>query len=837
MNLSYPPGGVNAFKRLLWALCLAPTALVALASASSQPVSFIAPLDVEAGDQVSSIAVADFNRDGIPDLAVVISTAPPAGSGGVAIMLGRGDGTFGPPEIVFRTLPDASTFSSSASSSGSLAVGDFNGDGNPDLAVVNHVPFSGSGGVTILLGNGDGSFRPPLDFSAGTSSPSRAVAAGDLDGDGLPDLVVTNLGPSNSISVLLGNGDGTFQPAMVFDLGVSPKPPWSVAVADFNGDGHADVVVGIGGASFVCVLLGNGDGSLQPPVRYEAGFEAVEVVASDFNGDGHPDIAVAFEGLQFPPIAGGVSVLLGNGDGTFQPAVNYAAGIRPIGIAAGDFNHDGFVDLVVANYQSQDASVLLGNGDGTFQPALNLDAGSLDTLSGIAAADFNGDGIADFAVADFGGAAVAIMLSSGDGSFHARPSLLRETPTWAAAAGDLNGDGIDDLVVTKNLVPGAVQVLLSQGDGSFGPPITTPLPDCAAECGPVALALADFNGDGNLDASVVDVNVGVVILLGNGDGTLRQRSVIPLGHLGTSTGSIAVGDFNNDQIPDLAIAIQGTNTVLVALGNGDGTFQPGLNFLVGQSPQSVAVADFNGDGFQDLVVTNLASNSISVLLGHGDGTFDPAVNYATPRRPLSVAVADFNSDGIPDLAVTQGPNGSDRHNQAWVLLGKGDGTFQPAVAFQAGVFTPHKIIAADFDGDGKQDLAVADSANSITVLPGNGDGTFRPAISFVTGNSPNSMAVGDFNGDGKPDLVTANIPTDVGGYSISVLINDTQHLVRLPGSGRRKSPLVNRNHEFLPDLRSTIPADEYGFRLDSTSYQKLPDLQVPGREIVLQFRD
>jgi hypothetical protein len=752
--------------------------LVGLTSASSQTVSFVASLEVEVGDQVGSIAVADFNRDGVRDLAVVISTQTPVGSRGVAIIFGRGDGTFGLPEIVFRAPADAR----------SVAVGDFNGDGNPDLAVINNAPFSGPGSVTILLGNGDGSFRPPLDFSAGTSSPSKAIAAGDLNGDNLLDLVVTNFGPSDSISVLLGNGDGTFQPAMVVDLGVAPAPPWSVALADFNGDGHADVVVGIPG-SFVCVLLGNGDGSFQPPVRYEAGVEALTVVTSDFNGDGHPDIAVAFEGLQFPPTAGGVSVLLGNGDGTFQPAVGYAAGVSPTGIAAGDFNHDGFVDLVVANSQSQDASILLGNGDGTFQPALNLDAGSLDPTSGIAAADFNGDGITDFAVADFGGAAVAIMLSNGDGSFHAQPSLLRGTPTWAAAARDLNGDGIDDLVVTRNLVPGAIQVLLSHGDGSFGPPITTSLPDCPGECGPVALALADFNGDGIPDVSVVDVGVGIVTLLASGDGTFRQGSVISVGHLGTSTGSIAVGDFNNDRIPDLAIAIEGSNTLMVALGNGDGTFQPGMNFPVGQSPQSVAVADFNGNGFQDLVVTNLASNNISVLLGHGNGTFDPAVNYATPRGPQSVAVGDFNSDGIPDLAVTQGPDGSDRHNQAWVFLGKGDGTFQPPVAFQAGVFTPQQIIATDFDGDGKQDLAVADSSNSISVLPGNGDGTFQPAISFVAGNSPNSIAAGDFNGDGKPDLVTANIPTDVGGYSISVLINNTLRPFSRPhlAAGNRKN--------------------------------------------------
>jgi hypothetical protein len=771
MNPSRLLTGVSSVKRLLWMLCLAPSTLVGFTQASPLPVSFVAPLEVEVGDQVGSIAVADFDRDGVQDLAVVISTAPPVESRGVAIMLGRGDGTFGPAEIVFRAPADAK----------GIAVGDFNGDGVADLAVVNNAPFSGPGRVTILLGNGDGSFRLPLDFPAGTSAPSQALAVGDLDGDGRTDLVVTNGGPSDSISVLLGNGDGTFQPSLVFDLGVSPRVPWSVALADFNGDGHIDVAVGIHGATFVCVLLGYGDGTLQPTVQYEAGFEAQQVVASDFNSDGHPDLAVAFE-AQLPSV-GGVSVLLGNGDGTFQPAVSYAAGVGPIAIAEGDFNRDGFVDLVVANYQSQDASVLLGNGDGTFQPALNLDGGFLDPLSRIAVADFNGDGTADFALADFSGASVGIVLSNGDGSFHARPSLLRGIPTWAAAAADLNGDGMADLVVTKNLVPGAIQVLLSHGDGSFELPITTPLPDCPAECGPVALALADFNGDGNLDAAVVDVGVGVVILLGNGNGTLRLTSVISVGRLGTSSGAIAVGDFNNDGIPDLAIAIEGTDTVLVALGDGDGTFQPGMSFQVGQSPQSVAVADFNGDRFQDLVVTNLSSNSISVLLGHGDGTFDPAVDFATPRPPRSVAVGDFNGDEIPDLAVTQ-DTFSDRHNQAWVLLGKGDGTFQPGLGVQAGVFTPHQIMVVDFDGDGRQDLAVVNSANNISVLPGNGDGTFQPAVSVVAGNNPHSMAVGDFNGDGTPDLVTANIPTDVGGYSVSVLINDTPRPVPSPRSGR-----------------------------------------------------
>ena len=323
-------------------------------------------------------------------------------------------------------------------------------------------------------------------------------------------------------------------------------------------------------------------------------------------------------------------------------------------------------------------------------------------------------------------------------------------------------------------MPGAIGIMLSRGDGTFAPPISTALPPCTGECGPVALATADFDRDGHLDLSVADANVGVVILLGNGNGRFRQSAVIPVGHLGFNTASIAVADFNGDGIPDWALSVEGSNAVAVALGNGNGTFQVPRSFSVGDHPQSIATTDLNGDGFQDLVVPNLFSHNLSVLLGRGDGTFFPAVNYDTQRGSMSVAVGDFNGDTIPDLAVALAQTGGDRHNSVLVFLGNGDGTFQPLSSFPGGVFNPSQIVAVDFDGDGKLDLAVGnDTANDISVLLGNGDGTFRPAVSFATGNHPNSIAIGDFNNDGKPDLATANIPTDVGAYSVSVLMNDS----------------------------------------------------------------
>ncbi len=464
----------------------------------------------------------------------------------MAIVLGLGAGNFGTPQIVFRG--PGGVFS--------VAAADFNHDGVADLAVVANAPFSGPGSVVVLLGNGDRTFGEPSSFAAGTSSPSRDIAVGDFNGDGNLDVVTTNMGPSNSLSVLLGNGDGTFQPANIVDLGVSPSVPWSVAATDFNEDGRLDVVVGIhSGSHFICVLLGDGQGGFQPPVRYETGIESQAVAVADFDRDGHSDVAVAFE-------AGGVSVLLGNGDGTFQTASNYEAGVQPVWLAVGDFNNDGVPDLVVANYRSEDASVLFGNGDGTFRAPLNLDAGTAPQW--VVAADLNGDGISDFAVSDSLAASVAVVLSNGDGSFHARPSLLRGMATWASVAGDFNGDGLSDLAVSDNIVPGAIKVMLSRGDGSFGEPIRTPLPDCGGPCAPVALAVADFDRDGNLDCAVATANVGVVILLGNGNGTFRLGTIVFFGGLGFNTASLAVSDFNGDGIADWVISAEADNSVFVA---------------------------------------------------------------------------------------------------------------------------------------------------------------------------------------------------------------------------------------------------------------------------------
>jgi hypothetical protein len=338
---------------------------------SSSSIALSAPSAFGAGTDPDSAAVGDFNGDGKLDLAVANE-----GSNNVSILLGKGDGTF-----------QAAVDYGAGSNPSSVAVGDFRDDGKLDLVVAN----DGSDNVSILLGNGDGTFQAAVNYGVGSAPTS--VAVGDFNGDGKLDLAVVNE-LSNNFSILLGNGDGTFQAAVNYGAGLSL---FSVAVGDFNGDGKLDLAVASGGSDYVSVLLGNGDGTFKTAVQYVAGLEPISVAVADFNGDGKLDLAVAnYE-------SNNVSILLGKGDGTFQAAVDYGIGTEnypatPGSVAVGDFNGDGKLDLVVGGVESDNVSVvsvLLGNGDGTFQAAVNYGAGAGQTS--VAVGDFNGDGRLDLA--------------------------------------------------------------------------------------------------------------------------------------------------------------------------------------------------------------------------------------------------------------------------------------------------------------------------------------------------------------------------------------------------------------------------------------------------------
>jgi len=622
-----------------------------------------------------------------------------------------------------------------------VVTGDFNGDSKLDLATVNSVDNT----VSILLGKPDGTFQPHLDLKVG--SFPLALATGDFNGDGKLDLAVINSGDS-TVSILRGNGNGTFQTAVSYAVGPFPS---SVVSGDFRGDGKLDLAVGYDDGS-VSILLGNGDGTFRAPAKL-SGNPGNPAAVGDFNGDGRQDLVVTFgcslPGGSEPP--GSISILLANGDGTFRTSWHQDVACGLVSVAVGDFNGDGKLDL------ASQGSLLLGNGDGTFQ------AGSAYTTSencsvfpscwgSVVAGDFNGDGRLDLAAENTDFPTVSLLIGNGDGTFQA--TVEYTISAGPMIAGDFNGDGADDLAVIGYNPPNTLSVLLSGfgGKDSFAGVYYPTVPvDHYCTAGPTSTG--DFNADGKLDLAVsyscsccAPEDYGVVVtLLGNGDGTFPVSPNLA-DVVGANPSSLAVEDFNKDGKPDLVVATSGCAPglfpgcgpagVSVLLGNGDGTFQTAVNYSAGLGPPSVAVGDFNGDGKLDLAVSNAGSDNVSVLLGNGDGTFQAAANYGAGSGPISVAVGGFNSDGKLDLAVANGIS-----NNVTLLLGNGDGSFRPGAIY--GVTSGlRSIVVGDFNGDGRLDLAVASGASNpegvpvsvtVSVLLGNGNGSFQSPMTFSTG--------------------------------------------------------------------------------------------------------
>jgi hypothetical protein len=573
-----------------------------------------------------------------------------------------------------------------------MAIGDLDGDDDLDLVT----PIVGA--VSVLLNRGDATFEPFVAYPTRRGYPWAVVIA-DLNGDLIPDLAVANSdgGPDGDLSILLGNGDGTFQDAVVYDMHYHPASgawirPVSLAAYDLDDDKDLDLVVGFSswGEDKILVLLNPGDGSFAHYDVYATEELPIAVAVGRLNGDAHADIVVA---------AVRTIVLLGNGDGSFmaEQDIPQTYGLRgetwhnTTSLAAGDLNSDGYPDLALTNRIAENGGpsnvvVFLNGGDGTFQePSTHIvgrpeeeNTQSLVVRMG----DLDGNGDLDLAVMSQGSprgdcqeptGSLAVLFNRGDGSFDAPTILWMNTCPWNFALADLDGDRDLDIATVHGTLVHVVGLQLNNGDGTFSEEVLIP-----TEYGARYLAVGDIDGDGDADLVIPlrDSRSGgerqLAIFFNGGDATFPDPTVYPLPDF-PSPENIILVDLDADGDLDVAIANcrqpaqngPDDHNFSVMFNDGRGNLGQRVDYIVPGTDQSrdLEAGNLDGDGHMDLAVANFHTNNISVPLNDGHGRFASGVPYGVGEWPGELVIADFDGDGELDVAVAS--LGSDNLTVLW----------------------------------------------------------------------------------------------------------------------------------------------------------------------------
>ena len=639
--------------------------------------TFAAPTSVAvSAGPLADVVFADFNGDGILDFVASFSNSNGVQDG---VFLGQSGGGYAAP--ILLTNPDG------VYNICNNSVGDLNGDGKPEIVSANCYLSGLAGNLTVYLNKGNGTFQTGVYYSAGTESVDNttadigpvAVTIADVDGDGKNDIVSSNA-KGGDATILLGNGDGTVNvPTVGYSTGGFPKT--SALVADFNGDGFADIVLPDYVFSFA-YLQGYGDGTFRSPLDFYSpvpngyGAAATTMATGDFNGDGYPDFVLGNVGYNNPNGSGiGITVFLSNPDGSLQPGINYGTGGSYQGVAVGYFTGTSKLDIAAVNESNGGIQIFKGNGDGSFASGSFYSTGGADALT-IVTGDFNHDGFPDLAVVNSNpqstpptyAITVSVLLNNGAGGFNPAVVYAVNSSTGIAediVAADVNNDGILDLIVTENS-PGVVAVLLGNADGTFQ---TASTPSFAYnDLGNVALG--DLNGDGKLDLAVTvadtSVGTGLAVAEGNGDGTFRPAVLysttlqnLNLG-LYPSPGAVQMLDFNGDGKLDLVYSNSGYGTIGVLYNTGTNPFATGMfydpvEYPAGSNVYALALVDVNGDGAVDVVAADNDFAGATVLL-NVSGSINTLAASANPA--VASQSVTFTATVAAVRGVTAVPTGS-----------------------------------------------------------------------------------------------------------------------------------------------------------------------------------
>jgi trimeric autotransporter adhesin len=763
---NYASNTVSVFKN---------TAIAGTISASS----FAAKVDFATGTNPISVTIGDLDKDGKPELVTANFY-----SGTVSVLRNL---------IASGSISGASFAAKVDFAAGThpycVALGDIDGDGKREMVVANQ----GSASVSVFRNTAtpgsvtSASFAAKVNFATGTNPYS--VAIGDIDGDGKMDLAIANY-TSNTVSVLRNTSvsgaitAASFASKIDFTTGTSP---YGVSMGDIDGDGKVDLAVVNSGSATVSVFRNTATsgaitgGSLATKVDMITGSSPRSLAIGDMDGDTRPDIVVA------NLTANTVSVIRNNP--SLQPPT--ITSVSPPNAAPGTS-----VTITGTNFNTTSANNIVYFG--ATRATVSMASATTLNVTVPVSATFMPVSVTDAATSLNANSRYPFLPTynnsaylSGTVNFSPKVDFAVGTNPYSVAIGDLDGDGKPDVAVVNN---GANSVSVFRNTsvsgtiaaGSFAPKV-----DFATGAQPYSIAIADINGDGKPDMVTANLAANTVSVLRNTatSGSIASGSFAAKVDFATGSNpiSVAVSDLNGDGKPDIAVAnwASGSMSVLRNASTGSvittASFAAKVDFVSGTHPQSIATGDIDGDGKPDIIVANQGSTNVSVFRNTVAGgsitstSFAPKVNFTTGTNPYSIAIGDIDGDGKLDIAVAN--NGSNTVSVFRNTATTGSITSSSLalkVDYATGT-TPYNVSIGDINGDGKPDLAVANSASATVSIIRNTSvsgsitsGSFAAKVDFTTGTSPRFVAIADLDGDSKPDLAVANLLSN----TVSIIRNN-----------------------------------------------------------------